>query len=245
MEFNVPGFMPYESMPYAESPYDYGMDYTPVYDVAEAIGGIMIFSLVAALILAVITFVIIIPQKRRGSLNGLWKHVADLFDFKTLYTEKILKFAYSVTTYTAIIGGFAMFVYSLFEEYAGSDITRLGILIAIGGPIVIRLVYEILMMSVIAVNSLVSINNKLKSTNNEKENDINSFAHITVSADIDEESITAGTFVSNQSYSQGGYTDAAGEPENPGADMPQYCYCTQCGTRYDISKGHCPNGCGN
>ena len=84
----------------------------------------------------------------------------------------------------------------------------------IGGPIVIRIAYEILMMFILLVKNTMEINKKMPAATEAR-------------CECEEEPAPAAEPAQAP----------APEPE------PLYRYCTVCGTRYDANKGGCPNGC--
>ena len=64
----------------------------PVY-IAYIIGAIL------AIAATILTFIFILPEKKRPSLNKFFQVVADIFNFKALFIEKILKFLYILATF--------------------------------------------------------------------------------------------------------------------------------------------------
>lgn len=80
----------------------------------------------------------------------------------------MLQALYIFATAFVILSGFFM----LFQTTYGHWLGGYGLLTMILGPIVIRLVYELLMMMVLLVKNVIAINNKLKNQNNEGSKDI-------------------------------------------------------------------------
>ncbi len=115
----------------------------------------------------IVVWIMVVPDKKRPGLNKFFQHVHDFFNFKTLWIEKILKFLYILTTLTCIATGFfllfsvressSFFGLSTRSEYCGGD----GFLFLTVGPIVVRLVYESIMMFILLVKNSIDINNKL------------------------------------------------------------------------------------
>ena len=138
----------------------------------------LILTLVAvmlALIATILAFIFIIPEKRRAHLGGFGRFMHDFLNFKFLVIEKIIQFCYVLATALTFFGGFAALFsfersYS-FDYYSGTYATGsrwigyYGFIIMILGPIVVRLVYELFMMAIIAVKNIIQINNKLKNQN--------------------------------------------------------------------------------
>ena len=179
----------------------------PVY-VAYIIGGIL------ALAATILVCIFILPEKKRPSLNKFFRFVADIFNFKTLFIEKILKFLYIFATLYCIAAGFFMLfsgTYTSSSSFWGDggstfhSAALIGLLTMILGPISVRIVYELLMLTVILVQNVISINRKIPRPAEEKPQ-----------------------------------APAASQGEAP---APKMVYCTHCGTQYDANKGGCPNGC--
>lgn len=140
----------------------------PVY-IAYIIGAIL------AIAATILTFIFILPEKKRPSLNKFFQVVADIFNFKALFIEKILKFLYILATFYCIAAGFFMLFSgetsssfwggtSSFQSYA-----LRGLLTMILGPIVVRIVYELLMLTIILVQNVITINKKLPAPPKEEQ----------------------------------------------------------------------------
>ncbi len=142
---------------------------------------ILILGFIFGLAATILSFIYIIPDKKRGGLNPFFRFLHDLFNFKFLIVEKILQFSYVLATSVTLIAG--VFMLFWFEEswtynsmansfYGGGGYEPqmvwrgyIGLLVILFGPIFIRLAYELLMMAIIAVKNLVQINNKIKNQN--------------------------------------------------------------------------------
>ena len=119
---------------------------------------VLVISILVALVLTILLWILVIPEKRRPKLSKFFVFLADLFNFKSLLIEKILKFTYVLLTLFAIVFGICM----LFIVSYGESMALYGVLIMILGPIALRLVYELSMMGVLLVNNVIEINKKLK-----------------------------------------------------------------------------------
>ncbi len=117
----------------------------------------LIVSIILAIIGTVLAFIFLLPESKRPKLNSFFKSLADIFNFKSLLIEKILKFTYILATLFAILYGFFM----LFMQTYGQSMALAGILVIIFAPIAIRLTYEITMMFVIMLRNVIEINKKL------------------------------------------------------------------------------------
>ena len=134
----------------------------------NTMGLVSLIAIVATVAAMILLYKFIVPEKRRPRLNKLGQFLHDAFNFKFLVIEKVLQFFYILATTFVICYGIAMlFGISIYrsEYYNRTDwYGIIGILIALFGPIVIRLVYEGLMMFVLLVKNVIQINKKLKAT---------------------------------------------------------------------------------
>lgn len=135
----------------------------------------LVISLVAALAATILLFVLVLPDKKRPTLNGFFKGIADIFNFRTLLIEKIVKFLYTFMTIFAVLMGFFM----LFMQQYGQSLALRGLFIMLISPIVIRLFFEITMMAILLVKNVIEINNKLGYKNSDdKGNTSSPFAEL-------------------------------------------------------------------
>lgn len=127
-----------------------------------------IISALVSLVCSILVWVLVMPEKKRPTLNAFFTFVSDVFNFRSLLIEKILKFTYLLLTLFAILFGFLAFVVSIDDGRAA----LIGLLVMILGPIVLRLIYELSMMAVLLVKNVIEINNKmtLPSNDNKEEN---------------------------------------------------------------------------
>lgn len=127
---------------------------------------IAILALICALGATVLAFLFIVPEKKRKNLNKIGKLVHDILNFKFLIIEKIMQALYIFSTAFSIMAGFFMLFY--FKSYSGWGYSETywgggwGLLLMIGGPIVIRLAYEGIMMAILLVKNVIQINNKVQ-----------------------------------------------------------------------------------
>lgn len=198
----------------------------------ETVSIIFVLALFAALLLTVLTVVLVTPEKRRAYLNAFFCWVADIFNCKALLLEKILKFFYIFFTYTSIITGVIVLLYSPFADFLNGQIALTGLFFIILMPIIIRIVHEATMLTIIAVKNIISINNKLKSqTGDESKSPFD-----VAMPKMPRRQYYAPTYAPQQPMQQSMQPSAA-------ESAPEYRFCTVCGTKYDASAGKCPNGC--
>lgn len=177
------------------------------------------FATVAALLAiaaTVLAFVFIVPEKRREKLNAFGKFLHDTCNFKYLVVEKLLQALYIFSTALIILNGFFLLFQSVYGHWLGGY----GILLMVVGPIVLRLIYELLMMVVLLVKNVIGINNKLKNQN----------------GDTDAGDVFAAPDVSEMREVIRQRRDAA--TQTPAAPQPHFC--TKCGSPLD-EAGNCPN----
>jgi len=131
-----------------------------------------ILGLVCALAATILVFIFVTPEKKYNGLNKFFKVVADIFNFKQLLLEKILKVLYVFSTLVCIGVGFFMIFsgyqgygyYDYYGSYVGGGFHSLagyGILLIILGPIFVRILFEACMLTIILVKNVIDINKKL------------------------------------------------------------------------------------
>ncbi|MCL2694278.1 MAG: hypothetical protein FWE60_04145 [Oscillospiraceae bacterium] len=100
-------------------------------------------------------YILIIPEDKKAGLNKFLLFLHDVFTFKSLLLEKIVRFFYVLNTISCITIGF-------FLLFAGSTMTLMGFAMIIIAPVVVRLVYEGFMMFILLVKNTIEINNKFE-----------------------------------------------------------------------------------
>lgn len=126
---------------------------------------VRILGVTLALAATILLFIFILPDKKREKLPSILKLVHDIFNFKTLFLEKILQALYVFATMSCICVGFMMLFgfsshYGNVSWYGGR-----GLLLMILGPIAIRIIFEASMLFILLVKNVIQINNKLKNQN--------------------------------------------------------------------------------
>lgn len=129
----------------------------------------LILGAIAAIVITVYLYLKVLPKKYDGKLpNKYWQFAHDFFHFKKLYLEEVLKALYVLANAACIaIGVFLLISFDTYTSYYyGYSRTTwyggYGLLLMICGPIVLRLVYESIMMLILLVKNTIEINNKLK-----------------------------------------------------------------------------------
>lgn len=216
-----------------------------MYFLSETNGAFMIISFLLAIVATVLAFVFIVPEKRRETLNAFGRFLHDTFNFKYLIVEKILQALYIFATAYTILGGFFMLfqttpAYSDFygTSYGSSWLGGYGILVMIVGPIIIRLVYELLMLIIILVKNVISINSKLKNQNGTMQKDFFSAPDISeMKADI-QQRVNARREAAQQQPAAP--VAPVQTPEAPAQTEAAPKFCSDCGNRLG-DDGSCPN----
>jgi len=179
----------------------------------------LILSAVFALCLTVAAYVFVIPEKRRPMLPKFFQIVHDIFNFKQLFLETILKAMYVLSTlFVILFGFFTLFGYDL--GYYHESTFGQGLLIMLLGPIMVRIVYELSMMTILLVKNVIDINKKLSGKAPEEEKP--SFG------------APSGQWIPTPPQ-----PPVPPQPPQPPVG-PNYTYCGNCGTRYDKNQGPCP-----
>ena len=131
---------------------------------------VFIISALVSLVCSILVWALVMPEKKRPTLNAFFTFVSDVFNFRSLLIEKILKFTYLLLTLFAILFGFCAFVVSI--SINDGRAALIGLLVMILGPIALRLIYELSMMAVLLVKNVIELNNKmsLSSNDNKEEN---------------------------------------------------------------------------
>jgi hypothetical protein len=128
----------------------------------------MSLGALASLIVTIILCLTVVPDKKRDSLKGFGKFLNDLFNFRGLLIEAIIKTLYVFITVTFVVGGFFMlFIVNTQENFFTGETSTvwygwIGLIAMIVGPIATRLVFEGMMLFILLVKNTIQINNKLK-----------------------------------------------------------------------------------
>ena len=161
----------------------YGLENTVKTIKFNTMGLVSVIAVLATIVALILVYKFILPAKRRPRLNKLGQFLHDAFDFKFLIVEKVLQFFYILSTVSVVCYGVAMLIG--FDIYRSGYYNRThwygleGIVLAVLGPIAIRLAYEMIMMFILLVKNVMQINKKLKDTEQEAEYQFPSFKELT------------------------------------------------------------------
>ena len=123
---------------------------------------LIILGIILALAATIVAWIMIVPEQKRPQLNKFFQYLHDLFNFKSLWLEKILKFLYIFETLACVIVGFFMlFSFSSYGFGRRTWTGWIGLLVMIFGPIFVRIGFEFTMMLVLLVKNTMEVNDKL------------------------------------------------------------------------------------
>lgn len=190
----------------------------------NTLGAFGIIALIIAIAVTILTFIFIVPEKKRARMNAFGKFLHDTCNFKYLIVEKILQALYIfLTAYVILCGFFMLFMTTKSFWGATHWLGGYGLLLMILGPIAVRLIYELIMMTVLLVKNVISINNKLRDQND------GGAARTDVFAGPDMSGVKASLqHKMNQMNASGGGAPTAGPK-----------FCARCGAPL-AANGRCP-----
>ena len=113
----------------------------------------LIIGIIVAIIVTVLMYMFVIPDRKRQNLPGFLQFVHDIVNFKTMLLETVLKLLYVFCTIGCICVGILLLFGSTFW---------VGLIVFIIGPLVLRIIFELIMLFVLQVQNVISINRKLK-----------------------------------------------------------------------------------
>ncbi len=116
---------------------------------AAGIIGAILFILVLAATIAIHIFVL--PESKYDSLPPALQYIHNFLNMKVLWVDLIMRFLY-------IFGTIAIIPYSIYMMFKASFIS--GLLTLIFTPVVLRITYELLMMTVMIARNVIELNRK-------------------------------------------------------------------------------------
>ena len=126
--------------------YYYNSAYTTYNYAAGALG-----ILVVAVVLTALLLVLVLPKQKDGHLPAFFQLLYDLFTPKALMIEKLLQVLYVFLGIAIFFNGF----------FAGFGRIVLGLVILVVGPVLLRVIHELLLLAVMQVKATREINQKL------------------------------------------------------------------------------------
>ena len=155
----------------------------------NTVGFAAFIGIAATIVLTILAYKFIIPEKKRAGLNKLGQFLHDVFNFKFLIIEKVLQFFYVLATIACVCVGLSMIfgvtAYEWRDKIYSEWYGLYGILTAVVGPFAIRLSYEIFMMGVLLVKNVMQINKKLKAQTEDEGYQAPSFKELVAKENFD------------------------------------------------------------
>ena len=130
--------------------YYYNSAYTTYNYAAGALG-----ILVVAVVLTALLLVLVLPKQKDGHLPAFFQLLYDLFTPKALMIEKLLQVLYVFLNCLTVLFGIAIFFNGFF---AGFGRIVLGLVILVVGPVLLRVIHELLLLAVMQVKATREIN---------------------------------------------------------------------------------------
>ena len=116
--------------------------------------GSSIIATVISLILVMLLYIYVLPENKRPHLNKLFTFIHDFLSIKTLWIDKIFRFFFVLSAVSSLVYG----IFMLFNDTT----FLLGLGMIIFGPIASRVVYEVMLLTVMLVQNVIEINEQLK-----------------------------------------------------------------------------------
>ena len=121
----------------------------------------LIIGLIGAIACTVLVCIFILPKKKRASLNAFFQWLHDVFNFRILFIETILKVIYIFSTLFCIVGGFFMLFSGYFSSWYSVSFAPQGLALMILGPIILRIIYELILIQILIFRNTNEINKKM------------------------------------------------------------------------------------
>lgn len=114
--------------------------------------------LALAVALTALLMVLVLPKEKDGQLPSVFQLLHDLFTPKVLVIEKLLQVLYVFLTCLTVLYGIVIFFNGFFT---GIGNLVLGLLVLAVGPLVLRVLYELILLLVMHVKTVREIQRKL------------------------------------------------------------------------------------
>lgn len=163
--------------------------------------------LALAVTFTALLLVLVLPKEKDGHLPAVFQMLHDLFTPKVLVIEKLLQVLYVFLTCLTVLYGIVIFFNGFFT---GIGNLVLGLLVLAVGPLVLRVLYELLLLLVMHVKTVREIQHKLDGG--------------------------LWTAPSAAAYAPEEKAEPAPEPEK---NQPM-AHCSACGTWYPQVQDRCP-----
>ena len=114
--------------------------------------------LALAVALTALLMLLVLPKEKDGRLPSFFQLLYDLFTPKVLVIEKLLQVLYVFLTCLTVLYGIVVFFSGFFT---GIGNLVLGLLVLAVGPVLLRVLYELVLLLVMQVKNVREINQKL------------------------------------------------------------------------------------
>lgn len=226
----------------------YGSGYGSGYDYSYSSGVSTVVLTVLAIVLSlaatILLFILVIPEKKRAKLPKFFQVIHDICNFKGLLIEKLLKVFYVFSTVYIMFNG-------VLTWFSGGNFGinfLTGLLMLVLGPILIRIVYEALMLGILLVKNVIQINNKLSGKSEDPFNNQNgAFGNFSSNNQQNANQVNDTYQQPQVNYDNQNYYN---QPQNNQQPQQEYVaptnskFCTFCGAQMDSNISVCPH-CGN
>lgn len=226
----------------------YGSGYGSGYDYSYSSGVSTVVLTVLAIVLSlaatILLFILVIPEKKRAKLPKFFQVIHDICNFKGLLIEKLLKVFYVFSTVYIMFNG-------VLTWFSGGNFGinfLTGLLMLVLGPILIRIVYEALMLGILLVKNVIQINNKLSGKSEDPFNNQNgAFGNFSSNNQQNANQVNDTYQQPQVNYDNQNYYN---QPQNGQQPQQEYVaptnskFCTFCGAQMDSNISVCPH-CGN
>lgn len=196
-----------------------------------------VVAVILTIMCMVLLYALVLPKSKDGNLGGFGQFLHDLFHFKKLYIEAVLRFFYVLATVFCICFGFFLLFgqqESLWESTKST--VSYGLAILVLGPICTRLTYELFMMGILLLKNVMEINNRLGKNTNSKD----IFAE---NGKITEKfSEKASNYIGKVQQAQARpqqQPQVQPRPQVQSEEQQEYKFCPNCGAKYKQDAVFC------
>lgn len=158
--------------------YDYGSSYNP-YSTITSLNVLLIVSSIIAVLGAIALMILFLAKRNETKFTGFLGWLYDFLNFKNLFAEKLLKGIYLVSTIFITIFSLGYLFFIDTGNNFGSKFLSFLLMLIIGN-VVLRVVYEFMMLKLIICKNTTEINKKLGS----QENKSNLTSDISYGSDV-------------------------------------------------------------